>query len=65
MEHAVRSHWAIEINLHWALNIAFDEDSNRSRKGHSAANLVIIRHIYFKTDKERDNIKGWCKNKTA
>ena len=45
LEHAVRAHWAIENNLHWVLDIAFDEDSNRARKGHSAANLAIIRHI--------------------
>lgn len=45
LEHAVRAHWAIENNLHWVLDIAFDEDSNRTRKGHSAANLATIRHI--------------------
>jgi hypothetical protein len=27
------------------LDIAFDEDSNRTRKGQSAANLAVIRHI--------------------
>ncbi len=26
LEHAVRAHWAIENNLHWVLDIAFDED---------------------------------------
>ncbi|WP_371264223.1 transposase [Nitrosomonas sp. Nm51] len=31
--------------MHWVLDIAFDEDSNRARKGHGAANLAIIRHI--------------------
>ena len=41
----VRAHWSIENNLHWVLDIAFDEDSNRIRKGHSAANLAVIRHI--------------------
>ena len=45
LERVVRAHWAIENNLHWVLDIAFDEDSNRSRKGHSAANLAVIRHI--------------------
>jgi predicted transposase YbfD/YdcC len=29
----------------WVLDIAFDEDSNRTRIGHSTANLAIIRHI--------------------
>jgi predicted transposase YbfD/YdcC len=45
LEPIVRAHWAIENNLHWVLDVAFDEDSNRTRKGHSAANLAVIRHI--------------------
>ncbi len=45
LERVVRAHWAIENNLHWVLDIAFDKDSNRTRKGHSAANLAVIRHI--------------------
>ncbi len=45
LERVVRAHWSIENNLHWALDIAFDEDRNRTRKGHSAANLAVIRHI--------------------
>ncbi len=45
LERVVRAHWSIENNLHWVLDIAFDEDCNRTRKGHSAANLAVIRHI--------------------
>ncbi|MEE9423556.1 MAG: ISAs1 family transposase [Methylococcales bacterium] len=45
--HAVRAHWSIENNLHWVLDVAFDEDSNRTRKGYSAANLAVTRHIAF------------------
>ena len=33
---AVRAHWGIENSLHWVLDVAFDEDRNRARKGHSA-----------------------------
>ena len=33
LERVVRAHWSIENNLHWVLDIAFDEDSNRTRKG--------------------------------
>lgn len=54
LERVVRAHWSIENNLHWVLDIAFDEDSNRTRKGHSAANLAVIRHIalnLIKTEK--------------
>ena len=50
----MRAHWAIENSLHWVLDAAFDEDSNRTRKGHSDANLSVIRHIalnLIKTEK--------------
>ncbi len=45
LERVVRAHWSIENNLHWVLDVAFDEDSNRTRKGYGAANLAVIRHI--------------------
>ncbi len=54
LERVVRAHWTIENNLHWVLDIAFDEDGNRARKGHGAANLAVIRHIalnLIKTEK--------------
>lgn len=40
---AVRSHWAIENNLHWQLDVGFDEDRCRLRKDHSARNFALIR----------------------
>jgi len=40
LEHAIRAHWAVENNLHWVLDMAFDEDSNRTRQGYSALNLI-------------------------
>jgi predicted transposase YbfD/YdcC len=33
---AVRAHWSIEYNLHWVLDVAFDEDRCRTRKDHLA-----------------------------
>jgi len=54
LERVVRAHWFIENNLHWVLDIAFAKDSNRTRKGHSATNLAVIRHIalnLIKTEK--------------
>jgi len=38
----IRSHWAIENNLHWNLDVIFQEDASRKRIGHSAANFNII-----------------------
>lgn len=43
--HAVRSHWGIENQLHWVLDVAFREDENRTRRGHSAENLALIRKL--------------------
>jgi len=40
-----RRHWAIENSQRWGLDVQFHEDANRSRKDHSAANLVLIRRI--------------------
>jgi len=40
-----RRHWAIENSQHWVLDVQFNEDANRSRKDHSAANLALIRRI--------------------
>jgi len=41
----VRNHWHIEINLHWSLDVSFDDDKNRSRTGNAQENLSIIKRI--------------------
>ncbi|MBH5373544.1 ISAs1 family transposase [Bradyrhizobium glycinis] len=46
---AVRAHWGIENNLHWVLDVLFDEDACRSRKGHAAENLAAIRKLAINT----------------
>ncbi len=42
---AVRGHWSIENNLHWVLDVAFQEDDSRVRKDHSPENLGLVRRI--------------------
>lgn len=41
----VRAHWAIETSLHWCLDVAFQEDASRMRKGHSDQNFSLVRKI--------------------
>ena len=41
----VRSHWRIENELHWVLDVAFDEDQCRLRRGHGSQNFALLRHI--------------------
>jgi predicted transposase YbfD/YdcC len=57
---AVRAHWAIENNLHWTMDVIFDEDRCRTRKDHSPVNLAVIRHAAFnilKADKTKGSMR--------
>src|SRR5882724_1670825 len=40
-----RSHWTIENQLHWVLDVHFNEDGNRTRKDHGPENLAILRRL--------------------
>ena len=42
---ATRSHWGIENQLHWVLDVGFNEDASQCCRGYSAENLAVIRHI--------------------
>lgn len=42
---AVRAHWGVENNVHWCLDVAFDEDGCRVRKDHAAQNLAVLRRL--------------------
>ena len=58
----VRAHWSIENNLHWVLDQAFDEDDQRTRVGHNAANMAVMRHIAPSLTENGKNSKSGCKN---
>jgi predicted transposase YbfD/YdcC len=63
---AVRSHWAIENNLHWILDVSYREDEHRSRKEHTAANLAWLRRLtvsLLAQDKAKVGVS--CKRKMA
>jgi len=40
-----QAHWGVENNLHWVLDVLFDEDACRSRKDHGPENLAAIRKL--------------------
>ena len=43
--HVVRSHWSIENNLHWTLDVVFNEDRSRIRKDSGPENFAILRKL--------------------
>jgi predicted transposase YbfD/YdcC len=60
---AVRNHWGIENKLHWVLDMAFREDECRVRRGNSAENLAILRHMALNLLKQDTTIKLDIKSK--
>ena len=69
---SIRVYWSVENSLHWTLDTAFNEDRQRHRRGHSAINFAVLRHIalsLLKQDRStKDSIKvkrrkaAWDKN---
>ena len=60
---AVRSHWGIENHLHWQLDVTFQEDLCRLRKGHADANFSILRRTALSLLKNEPTLKVGIKNK--
>lgn len=67
-----RGHWAVENQLHWVLDMAFDEDQSRARKDNAPLNLAMMRRLalgLLKRNKTRKVgvagkrlIAGWDRN---
>jgi predicted transposase YbfD/YdcC len=60
---AVRSHWSIENRLHWQLDVTFQEDQCRVRKGHADANFSILRRTVLSLLKNESTEKVGVANK--
>ena len=54
---SVRSHWGIENELHWVLDVAFREDGNRTRMGNGPETGAILRHITLNMLRQDPNTK--------
>jgi predicted transposase YbfD/YdcC len=60
---AVRGHWSIENCLHWQLDVTFQEDQCRLRKGHADANFSILRRTALTLLKNEPTLTVGIKNK--
>ena len=59
----VRTHWSIENEVHWVLDVAFREDDCRVRIGHGAQNFAILRHLALNLLKRESSVKVGIKTK--
>jgi len=59
----VRSHWSIENNLHWCLDVIFNEDKGLKKKGNSASNFNIISKMALAMLEKETSVKASKPNK--
>jgi len=59
---AARAHWGVENNVHWVLDVVFNEDNHRARIGNSSENMSMMRRLainMLNQEKSRkDSLKG-------
>ena len=56
----IRRHWSIENNLHWQLDVSFNEDSQKKKKN-AAQNFSVLNKIamtQLKNNKRKASLKG-------
>ena len=60
---AVRSHWGIENQLHWVLDVTMKEDASTFRKDNAPENLSLLKKIVLNllrmdtTDKVKSSLR--------
>lgn len=59
---AIRTHWSIENNLHWQLDVTFNEDDER-KKNNAAQNFSLISKVALTMLKNDTSIKASMKTK--
>ena len=58
MLHIKRSHWAIENNLHWTLDVVFREDDSRIRTNNAPENVNLLRKEAMQLLKAEQSFNG-------
>jgi predicted transposase YbfD/YdcC len=64
MLEVARTHWTIENQLHWVLDVALQEDAARSRKDNAPQNIALIRKIalnILRRHPDKGSVKGKIK----
>lgn len=60
---AIRSHWSIENELHWTLDVAFGEDASRKRAKNASQNFSLLSKIALNLLKNEKTLKVGVKSR--
>lgn len=60
---AIRSHWSVENQLHWVLDVTFNEDKSRIRKKNGPENMAIVRHVVLNLIRQNKDNKTSLKRR--
>lgn len=63
LNRVIRTHWTIENQLHWTLDVSFREDDCRIRRGYASENVALLRHIALNLLKQEQSAKIGIQNK--
>jgi predicted transposase YbfD/YdcC len=61
---AIRTHWGIENQLHWVLDVTWGEDKSRIRRGHGGENMALLRRLAISILNQETSKKRSLKQKT-
>jgi predicted transposase YbfD/YdcC len=59
----IRSHWDIENQVYWLLDVTFREDGSRARAGFEPENLAVLRHLALNLLQREPTLKRSIKGK--
>ena len=59
----MRSHWSIENQLHWVLDVSFNEDASRVRANHGPENLSVARRMALNILRQDTSSKSSVKSR--
>lgn len=60
---AIRTHWGIENQLHWVLDVTWGEDKSRIRRGHGSENMALLRRLAISVLNQENSKKRSLKQK--
>ncbi|WP_172636050.1 transposase [Synechococcus sp. PCC 6312] len=60
---AVRSHWGIENQRYWVLDVAFSKEHSCMRKDHAPENVALIRHRVLNLFRQDSSTQAGLKSK--